>query len=367
MKIIFYDYHFLIEKFGGVSRYYYEIITKLNKYKIDYKILSLLNFNYYFKNINSSGLYLDKSKNLKHFFLFINKIYFNFTCLFINPQIIHFTEYSDLILKFKKITILTVYDFILENYQNNNNINYKKILLKERCIKKANYIFTISNTVGKMIKKKYPEKKVFITPLGVDHNNFYNEKIDNFKDISIPNKNYILYVGNKTGYKNFELLLNCFKKNESINKNFNLVLFGGERILNNNIENNFLNKKIFQVYGNDVILRRLYSNCALYVNTSMEEGFGLPVLEAMACKSPILCTDIEVFREITENSVHYFNSNSSIDLNSKMEMLLNKKALLKESVNKAYEISLKKNWQSASNSLIKFYQIILEDNNVAPK
>lgn len=360
MNLIFYDYHFLIQKFGGVSRYYFEIITKLKKHNLNYKILSLINFNYYFKNIDSSGLYLSQSRYLKHFFLFINKIYFNLTCLLFNPKIIHFTEYSDLILKFRKISIITVYDFILENYQNYNEINYKKILLKDKCIKKADYIFTISNTVGKKITKKYPGKKVFITPLGVDHNNFYNEKINDFKDILIPNKNYILYVGNKNGYKNFKLLLDCFEKNKLINNNFNLVLFGGEKILNNNL----LNNKIFQLYGNDSLLRKLYSNCSLYINTSKEEGFGLPVLEAMACKSPILCSDIEVFREVTENSVHYFDCNSSSDLSIKIEMLLNKKFLLKDSIDKAYKISLKKDWQSVSNSLIQFYKVILKDNHV---
>ena len=61
MNLIFYDYHFLIQKFGGVSRYYFEIITKLKKHNLNYKILSLINFNYYFKNIDSSGLYLGQS------------------------------------------------------------------------------------------------------------------------------------------------------------------------------------------------------------------------------------------------------------------------------------------------------------------
>ena len=363
MKIIFYDYHFLIQKFGGVSRYYYEIITRLKKHNINYKILSFLSFNYYFKKTQSSGFYIYKSKYLKNLFLFINKFYFKFICLILDPKIIHFTEYSDLILKYKKISILTVYDFILENHQNINNKNSQKVLLKEECIKKANYIFTISNTVGKVLKEKYPNKRIFITPLGVNHNNFYNEKISDFTDILIPNKKYILYVGSKNSYKNFNLLLNCFLKNSSINENFNLVLFGGENIINSKIDNNFLNKKIFQIYGGDNLLRKIYSNCSLYINTSLEEGFGLPLVEAMACKSPILCSDINVFREITENSVYYFQPHSYHDLNNKIEMIVNKKFSLDESIDKAYNISLKKNWENVSNSLINFYKVILEENN----
>ena len=45
-------------------------------------------------------------------------------------------------------------------------------------------------------------------------------------------------------------------------------------------------------------------------------------------------------------------------------MLLNKKFLLKDSIDKAYKISLKKDWQSVSNSLIQFYKVILKDNHV---
>ena len=363
MKMIFYDYHFLIQKFGGVSRYYFEIITRLKKHNINYKILSFLSFNYYFRKTKSSGFYIYKSKYLKNLFLFINKFYFKLVCLIVNPKIIHFTEYSDLILKSKKISVLTVFDFILESHQNINNNNSKKILLKEKCIKKANYIFTISNTVGKVLKEKYPNKRIFITPLGVNHNNFYSEKIPDFRNISIPNKKYILYVGNKSGYKNFDVLLNCFLKKNSINENFNLILFGGENIINSKFDNKFLNKKIFQIYGSDNLLRKIYSNCSLYINTSLEEGFGLPLIEAMACKCPILCSDIEVFREITENSVYYFKPNSFDDLNNKIEMIINKKFSLDESIDKAYNISLKKNWENVSNSLINFYKIILNENN----
>lgn len=363
MRIIFYDYHFLIQKFGGVSRYYYEIIKKLEKKKISYKILGIISFNFYFKKVKSKLFYLYKSKNIKFFFLFTNKIYFKLMYFILKPKIIHFTEYTDLLIKFKNISILTVYDFILEEFQIKNRKNKKKILIKNKCIKKADYIFTISKTIYKKIKKKFPKKKIFVTPLGVDHKIFYPEKINDFSICKIPNKNYLLFVGNRLCYKNFKILLKCYTKFSNLNDRYNLVIFGGENDLDDIKYHQMYNTKIFHLFGDDNCLRKLYSNASLYVNPSLDEGFGLPILEAMACKCPILCSDIEIFREVTEGNSFYFDPKSQTDLLKKLSKLNNINSNINTHIKKAFKLSLSKSWENVSKSLIEIYKIIYKENN----
>ncbi len=367
MKIIFYDYHFLIQKFGGVSRYYYEIIKKLKKKKFPYKILALISFNYYIKKNKSNLLYINSSKNIKNFFLLVNKLYFKLMCIILNPKIIHFTEYNHLLINFKKISILTVYDFILEDFMKINEINKKKILIKNKCIQKANYLFTISKTVHNKIKKKFPKKRIFVTPLGVDHKIFYPDKIENLSICKIPNKNYLLFVGSRLDYKNFKMLLECYVKFSNLNDKYNLVIFGGENDLSDVNYHYMYGKKIFHVCGDDSLLRKLYSNTTLYINPSLDEGFGLPILEAMACKSPILCSDIDIFKEVTEGNSFYFDPKSKKDLLKKLSQLNNKKKNFNIYTEKAYKLSLNKSWDNVSNSIIEVYNVIFKENNVFNK
>ena len=94
----------------------------------------------------------------------------------------------------------------------------------------------------------------------------------------------MLYVGKRYRYKNYEVLLNVFAKSKIIKDNFCIIFFGGEAVSKSELK--FYNtlgvhKKIFHVYGSDDILKYLYSNAQVMVSTSIYEGFGLNILEAM--------------------------------------------------------------------------------------
>ena len=70
-----------------------------------------------------------------------------------------------------------------------------------------------------------------------------------------------------------------------------------------------LNKKIHYHYGSDYLLSKLYKKAKLFIFPSQYEGFGIPLVEAMSLGCPVLASDINIFREISENGINYFSNN----------------------------------------------------------
>jgi len=137
-----------------------------------------------------------------------------------------------------------------------------------------------------------------------------------------------------------------FKKN-IINKDFKLVLAGTtnffgnteeyNRIINFLDENNLNEEVIIPGYLSDSEIIKLYNQSMLYVFPSVEEGFGIPVLESFNYGLPVICSNIKVFQEIGSDAVLQFDINDIKDLSLKIESLANNKNLREKLINKGFE------------------------------
>ena len=101
----------------------------------------------------------------------------------------------------------------------------------------------------------------------------------------------------------------------------------------------------------------LYKKARIYVFPSKDEGFGIPILEALSFSIPVICSDIDVFREIGDDYVEYFKVGDSISLSKKITSILKSKNL-KQKNNKKH---LKK--FSRKNFIKGFEEIILDSND----
>ena len=70
-------------------------------------------------------------------------------------------------------------------------------------------------------------------------------------------------------------------------------------------------------------IKKLYSESFIYVFPSLDEGFGIPIIESMKSEVPIICSDIEIFKEIGKDSVLYFKAGNHNDLYEKLSVLIN--------------------------------------------
>jgi len=122
---------------------------------------------------------------------------------------------------------------------------------------------------------------------------------------------YILYVGARGGYKNFERLLRAYGNTPALHKTFKLVCFGGGNFTR--AEKQLIQKlriredKIIYLKGDDYILSKLYSNAAVFVCTSLYEGFGITPLEAMSYGCPVACSNGGSIPEVVLDAGEFFN------------------------------------------------------------
>jgi glycosyltransferase involved in cell wall biosynthesis len=120
---------------------------------------------------------------------------------------------------------------------------------------------------------------------------------------------YLLYVGIRgSAYKNFGTLLHALARRPPAG--LGLVVAGApwserER---SELRRLALDSAVRLIeYPDDDTLRYLYSFASAFVYPSLNEGFGIPLLEAMACGTPVIAADIPVFREVAGDAAVYFD------------------------------------------------------------
>jgi glycosyltransferase involved in cell wall biosynthesis len=228
-------------------------------------------------------------------------------------------------------------------------------LLIQNAVKKANLIFTVSEfSKRELIKYStvIPEK-IKVVYCGVDQSFFQDTKND--KSLKLPD-NYILYVGNVKPHKNLITLLKayCLLSNELKTK-YKLVIIGKkegfitqDQEIDKFIMTNKLEKQItFAGYVEDFDLPKIYQQAALFVFPSLYEGFGLPILEALAANILVISSNAASLREIGGEAVIYFNPINHSELAQKMTENLENE-IDKSFLNAQREIQLEKfTWEKA--------------------
>lgn len=130
----------------------------------------------------------------------------------------------------------------------------------------------------------------------------FDEKI--LKKLNLQDKKYIYTISGNAPHKNLSFLLQSFNDFNKIYKDYKLVITGVPQ-QHHNLYN--FDNVIFSNYISDNEKNSLIQNADIFVFASSQEGFGIPLIEAMALNSNILASDIDVFREIGKQYVNYFS------------------------------------------------------------
>ncbi len=123
---------------------------------------------------------------------------------------------------------------------------------------------------------------------------------------------YVICVGNAYPHKNLERLVDAFSVVRSRRRNVQLVLVGREDYFYRRLEEYVTNKGygdfvVFTGYVDDDVLDTLYRGAALCVFPSLYEGFGLPGIEAMARRVPVVAARASCLPEVYGDAAHYFD------------------------------------------------------------
>lgn len=271
-------------------------------------------------------------------------------------------------------TVVTIHDLIPYLMPETVGKGYLERFLRDmpNIISNSAGIITVSEYSKKDILKffsSYPEDKIYVTPLAANSkfkpldkasSKLYVKKAYN---IDTP---YILYIGGFSSRKNARGLINAFKNcYSSLNEPYTLLLAGSlkdeGKILYDFVKNNNLSDTIaFCGYIDEDILPILYSGCEAFVYPSFYEGFGLPPLEAMSCKAPVITSNLTSIPEVTCNSSILINPYDESDLENALVRLLNDKNLREELSEKGYKNSLNFTWKKTAEKTLSAYKSIID-------
>lgn len=224
----------------------------------------------------------------------------------------------------------------------------------------AKSIITISENSKSDIVNHFPKlkNKVTVTPLGAAPN-FYNHNLFNSDDkfirrkYNLPNK-YILYVGTIEPRKNILNLIKGYEKLPiDIKSLYKLVLVGKKGWLYDDLFSYFENSIdkdniIFPGFVEEEDLPIVYKNAALFAYISHYEGFGIPLVESMACSTPMITSNTSSMKEIAKDVAILVNPNSPVEIANGITLILTNEQLKTKLVN-GYEEKLKYyNWNNCA-------------------
>jgi len=243
------------------------------------------------------------------------------------PDVCWFPSNTFPIVKSRRIKyIVTIHDLIFlrddikvaSTYQKIGKL-YRKynILLGINKIDKITSVsWTSLNEINKLFNKSYTQDYVL-------YNNFIPIKEEDkniLKILEIEDKKFIYTISGTAEHKNLDLLITAFLK---LNNDYLLVVSGAK-----NAKSKYSKYKniIFTDFITEEQKTTLLKRCDFFVFASLVEGFGIPLIEAMYNNKNVLASDIDVFREIGQNYISYFNpkdenflvdyvSSSKLDIN----------------------------------------------------
>lgn len=361
MKIKLDSIIFSIQKQGGISIYWKELILRLrNSSDIHSEVVLYQKNNnpnqYEVENLQSTQFL--KIKYLRALIPISILRFLPFFNIKSDFDIFH-SSYLNYIISFKKkinINILTIHDMGYErNLTQKGFKRWLNLFFKYFALKNVDAIICISEFTQKELNHFYPFCKKKIQKV------IYNGVSGDYKQIScdninrLHNREYILFIGTRYDYKNFKLAVDIVEKLSE----YDMVIVGGGKL--NKTEIDYLDKNISNRYFHfnsvdNSTLNNLYNfaHCLLY--PSIYEGFGIPIIEAMRAGCPFVAYNIESISEITMNSGILLNKTASVD-DFKTEILKLKDDIYRQNiVNYFLEYSLNFSWDKCYTETIKFYE-----------
>ena len=270
----------------------------------------------------------------------------------------------------KRVTMIhDLTPVLFPTFHSKSSYWFHKLLLPT-VFKNADHILTNSQCSKNDLAQHYPITKNKTTAI-------YLGKAEIFKAASTAQNNqqildryrldkpYLLHVGTLEPRKNLLTLLKAFEdlKETGNYPTLQLVLVGKKGWnmdeFYKQLENSAVKKDvIFPGYIERADLPILYNECQLFVYPSHYEGFGIPIVEAMACGAPVLSSNASCLPEVGGEAAHYFSPNDVKELSSKMQQILTDESLRNEMKAKSLKQATQFSWERTARETLAVFEAV---------
>jgi len=387
MKILYDHQIFYRQNYGGVSRYFCEL---MNQFSTDPDIRFTLPLRYVQNDNLEQFPQLDKYWSKRYSFLYnspvvsviqkkirFNALNFGLNVLINNRgesirllqeqdfDIFHPTYYEPYFLQYlgKKPCVVTVYDMIHELFPQYFKSGDQTKVWKKHLIENAAAVIAISENTRQDIVKftDADPDRIHVIYLG---NPFEHSPAQPDPHPAPPvfEKPYLLFVGGRPAYKNFDVFIRSVAGLVRDHEDLQVVCAGW-------LPFSAQEKKVFKESGipdkihhvkiNDTILKNLYRNARAFVFPSRYEGFGLPVLEAFSCKCPVIMSNSSSLPEVGGDAAAYFDPDDRESIRSAVERVLNDEKYREDLIQKGSERLKLFSWEKTADLTKKVYTGLL--------
>jgi glycosyltransferase involved in cell wall biosynthesis len=347
---------FILQEFGGISRYFTELIREFRKHPelgID-PVLKHLNYpNRYISDLLGKSRSTKKSKIRRYLSLLAN------TCRTSGSgwQMRHNTFYARVIRKnAEHISVITLYDMIPER-SGSGLINAH--LLKRFVLPRADLVLSISDTAAVEFEEysNKPLKHLTVTPLGVSD----SFSPDAPRLSSLPER-YLLFVGGRAGYKRGAWAISLLRE---LTQEINLVFVGpnltGEEKAE--VKRLGLESRVFNYQPNDEELPSFYAHAMGLLHLSRMEGFGLPILEGLRSEIPVILPKNSINLEVAQSHGCFFEEDNFDELVKEVRETLAGKNWTHETLLAGAQYAKKFTWYECARLTAGAYHSAVERKN----
>lgn len=361
MKVLFDPQIFASQVYGGVSKYFAEVMTRMpvgswtvpgwlsnNEYARHYSLFRQVPFlpKHDFRGKGRLMVELVKPSALAYMRLNRGKY-----------DVVHQTNFDTYLFKAigSKPLVTTYHDI---NFLTEHNYVPRMVKLQTASLRRADAVVAVSNNTKTDMLRYFDIDPDKIT---VIHHGIDVPVIPDALSGRIVKEPYILYVGARHLFKNFDTFITAFAQ---IAINYPEVKVVCTRSDITPAEGEMLKRlgvadRVQVVKADEMTLNRLYRDALFFVFPSKYEGFGMPILEAMVNGCPVALADASCFPEIAGDCALYFNPNEAESIADALKRLLDDETLREELRKKGYKRAAEFSWQRTADRHIELYKSLI--------
>lgn len=373
MKVLFDHQVFSYQTYGGISRYFFELMNQFQEHgDSNFQLALKYSDNVYLKSLQREHIHAlpvfgpgSKSRFLVTYLL--NKRFSNGSLRRGDFDVFHPTFFDDYFLSTlgAKPFVLTLMDMTPERYPElfQRNSMYGRMVTsrwidgKRKLADRATRIIAISENTKQDVVRFYgidPERiKVIYLASSLLPNRSMNH------DAIITQRPYILFVGSRFGYKNFEIFSKAMCPLLKRAADLQVICTGGGPFSEDerrSLASIGILDRFQQTDVSDEELAMLYGNARAFVFPSRYEGFGIPIVEAFSCGCPCVLSRTSCFPEIARDAAAYFDPDDVDAATEAIGRVLNEEVYRDILINRGSERAKHFSWRETARQTIAVYK-----------